>query len=229
MKVKVDTKKNRLYIKISGKISEKIVDELYTNVRFAVADLEPGFGAITDLTESKIIHLSGIATYKKIMDYVVKGGVNEIVRVVRGKSLVFRQLLNISSSISAYMPIYVNSLEEAENTLDLHRRNGLRFHYKKKQRVLYSTNDLSGEGEIANISTSGCLIKTSAKQPNVEEEVEITMSFTLQDNYQQEFSLLSRVVRREKNAFAVEYQSIDKVQKKKLWECLIYQFEQQVG
>jgi hypothetical protein len=66
MKVTADRGKNRLYIKLSGKISKDEMNKLYTDVRFSVADLQPGFGVISDFTECSLAHLAGVSTFKKM-------------------------------------------------------------------------------------------------------------------------------------------------------------------
>ena len=51
LKVKADIIENRLYFKFSGKAEKDDLDKLYTDVRFLVADLTPGFDVIKDFSE----------------------------------------------------------------------------------------------------------------------------------------------------------------------------------
>jgi hypothetical protein len=64
-RVTVDLKKNRLYITIAGRLNKKDLDGLYTDIRFGVADLQPGFTVINDLTKCTLAALSGLPTFKK--------------------------------------------------------------------------------------------------------------------------------------------------------------------
>ena len=88
MIVKVDTKKNRLFLKFAGSVSKKELDKVYTDVRFAVADMLPGFSVVNDLTECDLCHLSAVATYKKISNYLVRNGVKDVVRIINKGSVV---------------------------------------------------------------------------------------------------------------------------------------------
>jgi hypothetical protein len=113
-KVRADTKENILFITLSGNIRKKHVESIYTDIRFGVADLKPGFTVITDLLQAKIAHLSGVASFKKITSYLLSNGVGKIVRIIGENSLILKQILRISAAIQGYTPIYVSSLEEAK-------------------------------------------------------------------------------------------------------------------
>ncbi len=226
MKVKADIEKNRLYLNISGNISKAELNRLYTDVRFCVADLQPGFGVISDLSECSLAHLSGVSVYKKIMNYVIINGVGEVVRVINGDSLLFKQVMNLSSIICGYIPIYVSTLEEAEERLnDSNRRNGLRFHYKNLQPIEYVVNGTKGKGCILNISTSGCLVGSPTISPLIDEEILMVIQFDIQDTFQNEFTIKGRVLRKEGDRFGIKYEDFDDARRKQLWDCLLRQFE----
>ncbi|MBM9537604.1 hypothetical protein [Desulfobulbus alkaliphilus] len=82
VKAVADIAKNRLYLTLSGNIDAKALNVLYTDVRFCVADLQPGFIVIDDTSDCNLMYLSGLPIYKKIMDYLVVNKVGEIIRVV---------------------------------------------------------------------------------------------------------------------------------------------------
>ncbi len=96
-KVITDIEKNRLYITISGRVSKKDLTKLYTDVRFGVGDLQPGFDVITDLSECKLAALSGIPTFLKITNYLIDNNVGQVIRVLKKNSLIFRQALNLAA------------------------------------------------------------------------------------------------------------------------------------
>jgi hypothetical protein len=89
------------------------VDQVYTEIRFCVADLQPGFIVITDLSRARLGHLSGIRSFKNVMQFLLDRQVGQVIRVVTKESIILAQLLRISSAVQGYSPIYVHSLEEA--------------------------------------------------------------------------------------------------------------------
>lgn len=127
-KVTADLKRNRLLITVSATASQKEAKKIYTDIRFCVADLQPGFDVITDFSGCTLAHLSAIATMRQIMDYLVTKQPRNIIRVVKKSSVVFKQLLQFITQFQSYKPIYANTLEEAEEILTkLTQRNGLRY------------------------------------------------------------------------------------------------------
>ena len=99
LKVKNNIKKNRLYFTFSGKPTKIEMDKLYTDVRFNVSDLKNGFDVISDYSECQLVHLNGIKTFIKIMNYLLANGVGDVVRVINENSLLFIQVKNLSKKI----------------------------------------------------------------------------------------------------------------------------------
>lgn len=116
--VSANIRNKRLYITLKGIISKKEAERLYTDIRFCVSDLEPGFAVITDLTQCRIGHLSAIATYKKIMDFLLERQVGQIFRIVGQAKVIYLQILKLSDKTQGYEPKYVATLEEAEAHLE---------------------------------------------------------------------------------------------------------------
>ena len=110
--------KNRLYITIAGSVSKDDLDRLYTDVRFCVADLRPGFDVVNDLLDCPLAALNGIPTFKKIANYLAHNKVGRVVRVIRERNIVFKQIVRVSAGMDGYKAIYVNSLEEADTELE---------------------------------------------------------------------------------------------------------------
>jgi hypothetical protein len=226
MIVKVDTKKNRLFLKFSGSVSKKELDKVYTDVRFAVADLLPGFSVINDLTECNLCHINAVATYKKISNYLVRNGVKDVVRIINKESVVLRQFLNFAARFAEYIPIYVSTLEEAEEQLDkTDRRNRLRFHFAGRLHVEYFSNSARGEGYIIDISTIGCKIASPTFPPAVDAIIDIVISFNALETSQKTFNSKASVVRTDDGGFAVEYKDIINEKKDELWQVLLQEFE----
>ncbi|MBU1567287.1 MAG: hypothetical protein KJ630_16900 [Proteobacteria bacterium] len=112
--VTADIKRNRLIIRLRGEVPKKDVEQIYTDVRFCVADLKPGFSVITDLTEARIGHLSAIGTFKKITAYLTEKQVGQVIRVVGQGKVIFQQLAKLTDKTAGYQPMYAKNIEEAE-------------------------------------------------------------------------------------------------------------------
>jgi hypothetical protein len=226
MIVKVDTKNNRLYLKFSGSVAKNELDKVYTDIRFAVADLLPGFSVIDDLTECTLCHISAVATYKKISNYLIRNGVKDVVRIINKESVVLRQFLNFASRFAEYIPIYVSTLEEAEEQLDkTGRRKRLRFHFAGRLQAEYFSNTARGEGYIIDISTTGCKIASPTFPPGVDAIIDIVISFNASETVQKTFSTKALVVRTDDGGFAVEFKDISEEKIEELWQDLLREFE----
>lgn len=116
--VTANIKKRRLYITLKGIIPKKEAERLYTDIRFCVSDLEPGFAVITDLTQCRIGHLNAISTARKIMQFLLEKKVGKIIRIIGQGKVIYLQMLKLSDKMNGYDPKYVATLEEAEKLLD---------------------------------------------------------------------------------------------------------------
>lgn len=116
--VTANIKKKRLYITLKGIIPKKEADRLYTDIRFCVSDLEPGFAVITDLTQCRIGHLNAISTARKIMQFLLEKKVGKVIRIIGQGKVIYLQMLKLSDKMNGYEPKYVATLEEAEELLD---------------------------------------------------------------------------------------------------------------
>lgn len=116
-KVVVDAEKNRLNITLIGYICKEEVEKIFADVVVCVPELKPGFSVVTDLTQCKLGHLSGIPTFQKIMEFLLDNKVGKVVRVVGKAKLIFNQLSRLTESLQGYSAIYVSTLNEAEEKL----------------------------------------------------------------------------------------------------------------
>lgn len=116
-KVEVDYKNNRLLITICGVINHKDIESIYTEIRFGVADLKPGFAVITDLREGRIGHLKGIPTFHKIAQYLLSKEVGKIIRITNQPHTLFKQVAKLTAKLKGYEPVYVKNMEEVEEIL----------------------------------------------------------------------------------------------------------------
>lgn len=116
-KITADLKKNRLHIILRGRLSKSDLQEIYTDIRFCVADLKPGFSVITDFSDCQIGYLTGLGTFAKIRDYLHQQEAGIAVRIASKKQLIFHQLSKISTIGKSYPIIYVKTPLEAEEAL----------------------------------------------------------------------------------------------------------------
>lgn len=226
--VKADIKKNRLYFAIEGRLTKKSLDSLYTDVRFCVADLQPGFDVITDLTKCTLTSLSGLPTFIKISNYLITNEVGYVVRVVKDGNLVFKQMLNFAEKFQGYHTITVPSIEEAEKTLEIsNRRDGVRLNLKL-QPVSYSTETTSGTATLADISISGCAVQGASTPVSMDDELTLTLTFENEGEDIQTLPVTCQVVRSEEGSFAVKFVRLDEEQKKELWKCMVKMTEKDI-
>ncbi len=225
LKVVTNIGKNRLYFTISGKVTQKEVDSFYTEVRFCVADLEPGFDVISDFSECKLAHLGAIPTFRKIMGYLITSGVGEVVRVMPDKCIFCNQIMQLAARSQGYNPICVFTLEEAEDILvNSVKRNGLRFHLHPLP-IEYMMGNTKEEGRILNISTSGFAASSTTQHLSVGMELIIQFAFVQQEDSADIFKLKARIVRVKDDSFAAEFTDFDDNRKEQLWKCLVYESE----
>ena len=229
MTVRADVANNRLYIKLSGVITKREWQKIYTEIRFIVPDLRPGYHVIADYSESNLARLDGITAYRKLINYLIKNGVAEVVRIIDDKSLLYQQVKNLSSRICSYKPLYALSLEEAEQKIAASkRRNGLRFHYNDLPTAIYRFDDVEGKGRILNLSTSGCAIGSASIIPATGADISILIEFSGPEGTQKEFIIKARVVWVDDEGFALEFHSLSDDKKEELLECLLSQTEREI-
>ena len=112
--------KNRLHVTLVETITKRDASSLYTEIRFCVADLKPGFDVITDLTRCRIAHISGLPSFVKVREFLLAKEVGTIVRIVGKGKLIFKQFQRITGNKSGYNIVYVSTLQEAEEALRQH-------------------------------------------------------------------------------------------------------------
>ena len=219
-KVTADLKRNRLNITLSSSPDKREAEKVYTDIRFCVADLKPGFDVITDLSQCTIAHLNAILTMRQIMDYLVVKQAGNVVRGVGKTSLVFKQLIRLASRFQGYKPVYVATLGEAEEILTKSaKRNGLRF-YINRQQVEYTINQEEGQGYLVDISTSGCSVQEATISLSADKEISIVIPFHRDDDTPYLFTSAAKVVWVRDDLFAAQFLDLEDGQKAQLYKCL---------
>jgi len=188
--------------------------------------LQPGFSLINDLTECKLCHITGIATYKKISNFLVANGVRDVVRIINSDSLVIKQFLNFASRYTEYIPIYVHTLQEAEEQLDnADQKSRLIFRFSNLPPVEYFSKGIKGEGRVHDIATSGCRINSATVPPEINEQLDLALAFNAPENDPKTFCVKAYVVESQNDEFAVEYKDLDDDEETRFWQYLLREFE----
>ena len=158
VKAKADIQNNCLHVVISGNANKKQLDRLYTEIRFCVADLKPGFEVISDISECSLIYIDSLTIYKKIMDYLVSQKIGGIVRITHDQNISTKQMRAFTEAISCYNAIEAHSASEAKEKMAcMKRRDGIRFHLHQVP-VFYESPEAHGQGTIIDLSISGCSV-----------------------------------------------------------------------
>ena len=221
LKIKADVRGNRLYFYFVGAANKTAMEKLYTDVRFCVADLKPGFDVISDFSHCDIIHLDSIPAFKKIMSYLIENGLGEIVRILQIDKVSHKQILNLATWVQGYKPIYVSTLEEAEESLkNTVKRKGLRV-YLHDLPIKYTIDNEEREGLILNMSTSGCAINCTAFSPQTDTEMLAEVTFLQKDKPPEVFQFKARIVRVTDNSFGAEFIELEKENQERLRQCLL--------
>ncbi len=215
--------KNRLHITIAGKLSKENLDKLYTEIRFCVNDLAPGFIVITDLSQCTIGFLSAIPTFRRITNYLIENKVGRVVRVVDEDKVILKQLINFTSNISGYKADHFQSLEEVETVLsNSEKRGSLRF-VLYQHSIKFNKDGLEGDGFVYDISSSGCAIQTHSQIPAVNDNISISIKFKEHENLIDFLEVKAEVIWVEGELFGTRFENINEEAKEKLWERLVYE------
>ncbi|OQX20652.1 MAG: hypothetical protein BWK76_00340 [Desulfobulbaceae bacterium A2] len=225
-KVTADLKKNRLIITVSAAASQKEAQKIYTDIRFCVADLKPGFDVITDFSRCSLAHLSAIATMRQIMDYLIAKQPGTIIRVVGKNSLVFKQLLQFVNKFQSYKPFYADTLAEAEEILaGLTQRNGLCYQLHDHL-VEYTCEQEKGQGKLVDISINGCTVQEPTIPLSLEQELLMVIPIDHGDGLPASFSAAARVARVKDDLVTVEFLDLSDEQKTELNQWFAYEVRQ---
>jgi hypothetical protein len=81
-KVDVDKEANLLSFHYAGQVGVAELQEREREIQLALADLQPGFRLLTDLTNLESMDLKCVPQINKVMDLCNKQGVSLIVRVI---------------------------------------------------------------------------------------------------------------------------------------------------
>ena len=223
VKAKANLQKNRLHITVSGNINAKLLEKLYTDIRFCVADLKPGFQVLSDISQCQLFYITSMPTYKKIIDFLIAQRAGGIVRIIKQNNISCKQVINLSERIGGYTPLYVQSEEEAEQRLEeIVPRNGIRLKLRHLL-IAYDCPAGNGKGTIADISISGCAVENATLPLPLDLVIEGSISFDQHPTFIGSVQLKARVVRTDGNRFAVHFLDLTEECKEQLFKRLAHE------
>ncbi len=115
MEIRVDVKKNRLYLKLTGFVSAEAVSKSSNAILDAAKTLRPGFDIINDISDFRALTPEGADQSQKNQEALAKLGIGRVVRVCP-TAMPRMQLARTSQHL--YKAIEVATLDEAERLLD---------------------------------------------------------------------------------------------------------------
>jgi len=215
--------KNRLYITVKGTLNANDMSKLYTDIRFGVADLKPGFDVVNDMSECSVGSLSGIPILKKIMHYLITNKAGRVVRIIDESKVIFQQLLNLMGKLQGYTAIQASSMEEAERVLsEFGVRDGMRVNLHN-QTIKYLIGDKEGHGQIVDFSMSGCAFRGANITPLLGEILTFSIPFEKHEDLLRVFEGEARIVRAEDDDFAIKFEGLTTDSKERLWKRLVHE------
>ncbi|MDD2467337.1 MAG: PilZ domain-containing protein [Desulfobulbus sp.] len=223
IKAVANISKNRLYVTIAGNITLKLLEKLYTDIRFCVADLKPGFNVISDISQCNIIYVVSFPVYKKIIQYLVDNRIGSIVRIIKKDTVGCKQVERFTESMQCYKIMYAYSLDEAENLIENSiLRDGIRVKLIGKY-IEYRKNNECGKGLVTDISISGCAVQSWTVPVSKSENISITIYFEEHDSIISEFITTAMVTRANHETFAVQFLDLNDERKEQLYKRLTYE------
>ncbi|NOY68118.1 MAG: hypothetical protein GXP53_01305 [Deltaproteobacteria bacterium] len=116
--VRVDTKKNRIYITIGRIADEKEMAAIVKKIQMECALLKPGFTCLTDLRDYEIQDDVFEKYIKRAQEILVAAGMYKVVRVRRKMGTLAHFQFDNASYEVGYHADSVIDLDEAERLLD---------------------------------------------------------------------------------------------------------------
>ena len=222
-RVTADITKNRLIIRLSSDARKKELEKVYLDIKNCLADLKPGFDVITDLTKCNFGHLSGVPIFLRIMEYLAANEAGQVVRVVGRMTIIFKQLIRLTSQFQGYKPIYVNTFVQAEERLDSARLNNLRLEIDR-QPIQYMSNQETGTGYLVDLSISGCAVQDPTLPLAVDQEIAIVIPFQPDDKtFLSTPAIDATVVRVQEDLVTSQFIDLNSAQKTLLYNYLEYE------
>lgn len=115
--LKKDTKRNILYVTLSGVISYVEITEIKEKILPEIDELQPGFKVVNNISKYIEGDERGGEILQEIISYMVAKGLSKIVRVVGTSKKGLMQFAKFTQEVEGVSFHYVPTLEEAEKLL----------------------------------------------------------------------------------------------------------------
>lgn len=228
-KVHADIKNNLLKITFANDFKKRDLERLYTDVRFAVADMQPGFIVIADYSDCNLVNLDSLPVFGKLIQFLISNNVSEVIRILPKTKLFKTQIINFTSQCSAYHPIVTYTADDAKKILDtIIPRKGIRL-FPKNYLVTYRSGKISATACLSDISYSGCAIITRSDLP--ENDAIIALEFNSPEIRKSGdvMQIQGRVVRVDAKGFAVQFSDSEKERNKDFWALVVEECKKQIS
>ena len=222
-KAAVNIKKNRLTITVAPKITKKSLDNLYTEIRFGVADLQPGFDVITDLSACTLGALSGLPTFIKISNHLINSKVGRVVRVIDETKIIKKQLINIATRSQGYKAEIFNSLGAADEYLSNTTGDEGLYFGLHEQSLNYIYEEQSGTAVVESLSIHFCEVKDSGLSTRENEPISMAITFEPYEGLLEQFEAEAVIVWADGDKFGARFEGVDEALKEKLWQRLVHE------
>ncbi|MFT5727086.1 MAG: hypothetical protein ACI8PB_001218 [Desulforhopalus sp.] len=227
-KTSVNIKKNRLIITVAGKITKKSIDSLYTEIRFCVADLKPGFDVITDLSACNLAAVSGVPTFRKITNHLIISKVGRVVRVIDETKIIKKQLFNITARSQSYNAEIFHSLEAAEEYFSESDESKELCFRQNGQHVDYIFDEASGIGEVEFLSIGECKINSATLSLAIGSQITLTVKFENHEDLLDQFEVSAEIIWVEGDDFGAQFIDVDEEMKDRLWKRLVHESQREL-
>lgn len=227
-KTSVNIKKNRLTITVAEKITKKSIDSLYTEIRFCVADLKPGFDVITDLSACNLAAVSGVPTFRKITNHLINSKVSRVVRVVDETKIIKKQLFNITARSQSYQAHIFSSLKAAEEYLSESDEDQELCFRLNGQHVDYIYDEVDGTGTVEFLSICECKITSSTLSLAIGAQVALTIKFDSHEDLIDTFEVSAEISWIEGDGFGAKFIDVDEDLKDRLWKRLVHESQSEL-
>ena len=117
--IRIDTKKNRAILRLSGFFTDDEIKELVKEVGDGgiIGQLKPGFDVINDIRTFKPASPKGAKELIDIQSQIRGIGVGRVIRIV-GSDVLGKKQFERNSKEAGYRAAVASSIEEAERMLD---------------------------------------------------------------------------------------------------------------
>jgi hypothetical protein len=116
--IRVDQDKNRLFIRLAGRISRQEAEQVLDRMVFEIGRLKEGFAVINDISEFRLGDLGAVGVLRDTVNYLAGHGVGRVIRVVGGSRIGLVQFARATPILNKYKVTTVPTIRDAESLLE---------------------------------------------------------------------------------------------------------------